>query len=480
MVFRNLTKIHFLGVLFFLTAITLFIGVYIVRVSRINKEYYAKENFNDKQIVALRKFPYPYRAAMSICNDIDRTETLEEFLEIDKFINTKEITSMGEGVGLELGNTFLMYETPNSTISYFNSEPAVAGNILKLIKKGRIDVIHSFGKKVDFTREDAIKAINELNKQNSKIDVWVDHTNSKDNMGDDVTFGLGDHPESNAYHADLTISYGIKFLWMGKVTMVVGQSVPVAWRNFLSVCDSNYLYHSLLNLTKELTKHVLAVFGNKKYALHKNNDLVRITRLDDGQKAYEFIRFDNYWRGVSTGANCKNLAYVISKRTLERLKETAGYMVVYTHFGMNDECSQFICQDTQLALKNLAQEYEAGNIFVTTTSKLLNYHIRHKYLNWSYKSTGDEITIQIHNVQDPISGAYVPSVQQLEGFTFYVPDNYSVKILLKNEKITDVRQNPADYSKRKSYTIIPHSKFSQIDQNEMVGVLSRSKLAMKL
>jgi hypothetical protein len=479
MVFRNLTKIHLLGLLFFLAAITLFIGFYFVRICRINKEYYAKNNFNDKQIVALRKFPYPYRAAMTICSDIDRTETLEEFLEIQKFINTREITSMGEGVGLDLGNSFLMYETPNSTISYFNSEPAVAGNILKLIKKGRIDVIHSFGKKSDFTREDAIKAIDELDNQNSNIDVWIDHTKSIDNMGDDVTFGLGDHADSNAYHADLTLAYGIKFLWLGRVTMVVGQSVPVAWRNFLSVYDSNFPFYSFLNLTKELTKHVLAVFGNKKYALHRDNDLVRITRLDDGQKVYEFIRFDNYWRGVGTGANCKNLAYVISKKTLERLKETAGYMVVYTHLGMNDECSQFICQDTQLALQNLAQENKAGNIFVTTTSKLLNYYIRHKYLNWSYKSTGDEITIQIHNVQDPIFGSYVPSVQQLEGFTFYVPDNYNAKILVNNEKITDVRQNPGDYSKRKSYTIFPHFKFSQIDQNETVVFLSRSTLSIK-
>jgi len=457
----------------------LFRGVYFLRIYKINRGYYEKNSVNDSHIVAIRKFPYPYRAAITICSDIDRTETLEEFLEINKFINTKEITSMGKGVGLKLGNTFLMYETPNRTISYFNSEPAVAGNIIRLINNGHIDVIHSFGKKGDFTRQDAIRAIDELNYRNSKIDVWVDHTKSKDNMGDDVTFGLGDHPDSNAYHADLTLSYGIKFLWLGRVTMAVGQAVPISWRNFLSVYDSNYPFHSFLNLTKELTKHVLAVFGNQKFAMHKDNDIVRIARLDDGQKAFEFIRFDNYWRGVGTGANCKNLAYVISKRTLNRLMEAEGYMVVYTHFGMNDNCSQFICRDTQLALQNLAHENKAGNIFVTTTSKLLNYYVRHKYLNWSYKAVGDEITIQIHNVKDPIFGTYVPSVQQLEGFTFYVPDNYNAKIFLENQKITDVRQNPADHTERKSYTILPHFKFGRIDQNKTVCVLAGSLLAMK-
>ena len=139
---------------------------------------------------------------------------------------------MGEGVGLEVGNSFLMYETPNSTISYFNSEPAVARNILKMIENGRVDVIHSFGKKSDFTRNDAIRAIDELKNQNCNIDVWIDHTKSIDNIGDDVTFGLGDHPDSNAYHADLTLAFGIKFLWLGKITMMVGQSVPLLGETF--------------------------------------------------------------------------------------------------------------------------------------------------------------------------------------------------------------------------------------------------------
>ena len=56
----------------------------------------------------LRKYPYPFRSALTICNDIDLT-TPEEFLEIHRFLNTKQVTPMGVGVGLEIGDSFWMY-----------------------------------------------------------------------------------------------------------------------------------------------------------------------------------------------------------------------------------------------------------------------------------------------------------------------------------------------------------------------------------
>ena len=50
--------------------------------------------------ISQRKIPYPYKAALAICNDIDNTNTLQEFLTIQEFLNTKNQTVMGEGIGL--------------------------------------------------------------------------------------------------------------------------------------------------------------------------------------------------------------------------------------------------------------------------------------------------------------------------------------------------------------------------------------------
>src|SRR4030042_3229005 len=91
-----------------LAVILILITTYLINIHGINQQYY--DQYNTKSQVALRKFPYPFRAAIAICSDIDNTETLEEFLEIQRFLNTGEATSMGEGLGLEIGNSFFFYE----------------------------------------------------------------------------------------------------------------------------------------------------------------------------------------------------------------------------------------------------------------------------------------------------------------------------------------------------------------------------------
>ncbi|MFB0559946.1 MAG: hypothetical protein ACETWM_01755 [Candidatus Lokiarchaeia archaeon] len=449
---KKVSRSLYVFLLFCIAVIVVFIGVYLVNIGNINRSYYKANTTGNR--IALRKFPYPYKAAMTICSDIDGTTTKEEFLEIQKFLNTREQTSMGEGVGLEIGNSFVMYAPPTCAFSYFSGNPGDAQIIRKFIKAGYIDFMHSYGEKMNFTRQDAIKAIEELNNNQCKVDVWVDHAKTPDNLGDDRTFGLGDHPNSIAYHSDLTLAYGIKFVWLGRVTPVIGQSVPISLKTFSSIYDSRHPLHSLINIGKEFAKNVLAVFGNEKYAMHKNYDLIKIAKLDDGQKAYEFLRFDNYWKGVATGATSKRLSYAISQRTLERLKEVGGYTVVYTHLGKNSDSSQVIPKETQVALRDLANEYEKGNIYITTTSKLLNYYVHQKYLNWSYETKGDKIIITISSVEDPVFGSLVPTIQDLQGITFYVPDKDKARIYISDKEIAELRRNSPDYTGRESVMIL--------------------------
>src|SRR5512147_601800 len=107
-------------------------GGYAAVLHSINRACYPVE----ESAVMVRPFPYPYRAALAISNDIDNTGTFEEFVEIHKFLNTHEKTSMGEGVGLNIGNTFLFWEPPlGKTISYFGStDPRIAKTIMKYIR----------------------------------------------------------------------------------------------------------------------------------------------------------------------------------------------------------------------------------------------------------------------------------------------------------------------------------------------------------
>ncbi len=416
-----------------------------------NSEF--RKRYDARKEVALRKFPYPYRAGLAISSDCDNLETLAELVEIQTFMSTKEMTSMGRGLGLDFAYNFFFFEPVEEAISYYHPDGQVAPTLRKLIRAGDIDAIHSFGKKKDFVREDAVRAIQEMRRERLEIEVWIDHTQAIDNLGDDVTFGEGDHPESAAYHADLTLAYGINFVWMGRISMLVGQVAPIGIGSFMSLFDKQHALASCKNIGKELAKNVLGVFGSGKYAIHGTNDLLKISELDDGQKVYEFVRFDNHWKGVAAEDNARGLEYLISERNLGRLKEVGGYMIVYTHLGKNKGYDSFIPEGTITALRHLAEEGESGAIYITKTSKLLNYYLAQKYLEWSYEVGKDSIRIVIGNINDPLAGEIMPSKEDLEGFTFYVPVNTPTEIYVGGQRMNGVVRNRADHTGKESVTI---------------------------
>ena len=449
--YKNVVKRSIYTIVCCLVTIVLALGsLYVWEVRRSNREL--ERPFNEEGSVALRKFPYPYRAGLAISSDIDNTESLEELVEIMEFLNTRRSTRIGEGVGLEVGNSFFFWEPPGEAISYFMCDDRTKATIRKFIESGHIDVMHSYGKKHDFVRQDAIQALEELEKYNCRVDVWVDHTRTIDNLGDDVGLGEGDHPESKAYHADLTLGYGIKFAWMGRVTMIAGQVAPVRIGNYLEIFDARHPLESCQNMGKELAKNVLGVFGNRQYSIHKGNDLVKITELDDGQKVYEFVRFDYSLKGVTESADIIGLATAISEETLNRLKEVEGYMIVYSHLGTK-RSHGFIPEETEVALRHLADECRTGNVYVTTTSKLLNYCVASKFLNWSYRQIGDETIVDIKEIRDPISGNRVPAIEELQGITFYVPKREKARIHIDGREVTKIQRNERDDSGKESVSI---------------------------
>lgn len=416
-----------------------------------NQSYISRYATHDG--VGLRKLPYPYRAAVAISNDVDGTGTLDEFIEINKFLNTNEQTSMGKGLGLNTGGSFFFYSRDSGTISYFSSDVRTAEIIREYIRNGYLDFLHSYGQESSFTREDAVRALRELKEHHLKIDVWIDHDHVVNNFGRDFMSGMGDVPSSGAYHADLTLPYGIKYASMGGLTMIVGQSSPIAIESFTLIYNSDHPIPSTMNILKVVAKNILANFGYKRYAIHRENDLVRVATLADGQKIFEFIRFNDNWGGITSGANSAGLAYQISQKNLDRLKETNGYMIAYTHLGHHEGCSQYICEETQDALRNLAGEYKSGNIYVSTTSGILNYYVVNKFLNWSCEVKNNQTMIHIHGIDNPVSGPYVPAIHELKGTTFYVPDSTDVRVFLNGHEIPEIQFNDYDFAGKKSVTV---------------------------
>ncbi len=429
-------------------------GIYYLVAIKKTNSFYARK-YGKGGAVAVRKFPFPYRAALSISNDIDKTSTAEEFLEIQDFLNTKNSTRMGEGVGLEIANSFFMFMPEEQGFSYFSTRPIDKIIIKKFIESGYIDSIHSWGSGYS-GRQDALRAIRELNDQQLHISVWINHATAKSNLGRWFSkSALGDNKDSKFYHSDVTVPYGIKFVWLGSSTWVIGQATPIKAATFLGSFDSRYFLKSILNLAKESSKHLMSVFGlnRYKYALHGTNDLVAPVILDDGRTVYQFMRYDNHYNGIGAGATSKTMAYNLTNRIFRQLVKVNGYAILYTHMGKNSDCPQVIDSATQKSLRLLAEEYSAGRIYVTTLAKLLEYYLNQKYLNWGYSVSGDETRIEIKSVNDPIFGASVPTAEDLQGLTFYFPAGKKPRIFIGTQEVANAVINPPDETGRCSISI---------------------------
>ena len=68
-------------------------------------------------------------------------------------------------------------------------------------------------------------------------------------------------------------------------------------------------------------------------------------------------------------------------------------------------------------------------------------------MNWECTIVGAEkIKILIHNVQDPVRGDYLPTPDQLQGITFYVPNHTKAKVFIGNQEVHRFQKNPPDFT----------------------------------
>lgn len=389
--------------------------------------------------IKMRKFPFPYRAMLAINSDIDGC-TLAKFEEIHRFLNTTEITKYGRGLGLDIADSFWMFVAHNGKgkidakgspwideMSYWYgldfNKLHDAKAIKKYYKAGWIDSMHTYGdftrineKDVVFKREYAEKAIKELEKQGIRVEVWMDHGN-KANVQNFVmstsdafySYQKGDDPHSPYYHTDLLIPYGIKFGW--------GPS------------SDQFGYDSMI--------------------------FPRILRDGQGIWVYPRYTYAEVNGKILWLWNPKMLAKQLSESHLRSIIENNQYSIVGQHFGINADNYLFNA-DAIKALNNLKREYEKGNILVARTSRLLNYNLVQKFLEYSITKNKDGyVVINILKVNDPLLGAYVPKIDDIRGVTFYVdnPQKTIIELDSRNVPDTDISRNGTDYIGKKSIGI---------------------------
>lgn len=232
------------------------------------------------------------------------------------------------------------------------------------------------------------------------------------------------------YHTDLTIPYGILFIWSGKITNFVGQGIPYP------------VFTRIANICRNIIRKVL-----DRPVVRLTDELAEPVDLRDGQKAYSFCRF-GYWSKASSD----DLPKLISQKNLELLKKRKGISVIYVHLGNRRNSKAILDEQSQESIRNLAQEYSYGNIYVTTTAKLLTYYVTSKYLNWSVSGGRGSINIIIHGVDDEVRGKFVPELSDLQGITFYTSSAAKTRVFLDGSEI-EIERNTRDETNKESVSI---------------------------
>ncbi len=377
----------------------------------------------------LRKFPYPYRCALAIVPDVDRMSR-KEFLAVHQFLNTNEDTflntdpdtgpGMGTGVGLEIAASFWMFNDNSDFtvdgLSYFDwdgesfKKSPDADLIRTYFHAGYIDCIHSFGHfgtRGNFSREIALFALDEMRRSGILPLVWSNHGGGDEsgNIGRQWNrTSSGDIPGTKAYHTDVsTYPEGpIRFFWRSGGTGTVSE---------LGACTISPV------------------------ELFDNRTIIAFSR-------YSGPRWDP-----------EALPSQISKHQLSRLIDREGFALLATHLSARGwPTPVFFSSSAQRSLRELESHHRSGDIYVTTTSKLLWYRFIHENLVWRYTSGDDSVmTIHIDNISDPVGVDFVPTLEDLQGITFFVPTSTKIRVVVGDEDVTDsILENPPDHTNRAS------------------------------
>ena len=282
--------------------------------------------------VRLRPLPYPYQSMVAICSDLDETPDFQSYFELSRFLNSGEETSLGIGLGLEVGNT-IYFDMAKSEFAYWNLVEKDRATIRALIRSGHIDCFHSFGD-LAATREHATRALQELESHDCQLRVWIDHAVAPTNIGADIMEGSGDVPGADAYHADITQRHGVQYVWLGRVTSVTGQNVRRRLDGLLSLSDPVRTGRTYL---VELLKGWIGRVPGSKYAMHTANRLLHDVTLRDGSSIKEFIRSEPYAGGLSVADRGDSIGKVITDKMLDRLEHKQGISIVS---GIRNELHQ--------------------------------------------------------------------------------------------------------------------------------------------
>jgi hypothetical protein len=278
------------------------------------------------------------------------------------------------------------------------------------IRCGIFESLHTFAQTQpiedsNIGREEYRYAINELkNHIGVGLKHWINHGDSPDKIGP-VFVNRGDNSDTRFYHTDFTN---------------IDKSKGYYTFEFYHTWDGSY--------------------NEPNYQAPQN--VLFLDSLDDGSKVYKYSRY----HGVKDPPRSDELHLQISDTNLKTLVDSGGVCILYMHLGTFDEGKLGedgydhgiddiyppLDENGKNQLRKVSDLNRAGEIYVTTSTKLFQYLLSWQRLNYSV----DGAEIRIKSIDDQVRGSYVPSLVDLQGITFYTPDPQYTRVFIGEQEVT--------------------------------------------
>lgn len=404
--------------------------------------------------VSVRAYPYPYLAALSISNDLDSMRR-DAFENWHAYVNGRKPTADGDGLGLEIGDSFWVWDQSASGFALYWQRPEqqpgtdspCLDRLIELGRAGWFDTMHSmgnwWGEAPALTgtfrfRDHAAAALERLDSMGIKPPVYVNHSMSVTNIGGPWGYyHCGDNPESPFYCLDLLRHFGCHYYWLDVCTNLekfgdhleyrskddlVRAIGKFTWANWLQRIDGNKAAPLTLPSTIEECRALLAAFFNKT--------LIR-TEGRDGSRFFAFKRHRGFEQPVMD-----TFCSQVTEGDLDRLEAMRGVAIVYQHFGLSgprgrsDALSQTRRRQTtapvfdahaRARLRSIARRFGAGRLWVALSGRILRYLWLREALRYRVTRSDDKWLVTLTGTVCDIRGNGDLAYADLNGLALSVP-----------------------------------------------------------
>jgi hypothetical protein len=413
-------------------------------------------------MVNFLKYPFGYKAALAISDDCEFM-TLGCLSDLIEYFNSKGKTKIGRGLGLEFAGSFFPYSSsPADEIVLFRDELGILkssnfSKVIHYIKEERIDTLHTYGNFDEasiFDKKLAENTAIALEDAFVKIPVWVNHGNDRNyqNISHRRKGGFynefGAVPGCKFFHLDITTKkIGVKYFSTPEFT-TINYGLDLNYDKFVFLKNITRAMRLINDINFNQARH-LPFYFKKTIIDSLNNETIRPLTVN-GVDINFFHRFRSFSKYAPTS---KTFHEQISTSYLNNLIKRQGAVIIYQHLGVHrlsdGKVSQnkfpYFNKETFKQLHYLS-DLAINDIWVTKTSKLLNYLNYCKHLNFKIENLNNILKIKIE------SNNFIRDINDLKYFSFEINQKYREDVFFEfnGENISKSRI----YKKDKIMTII--------------------------